>query len=228
MTIPSAQQAAEARYPEEKFGNSTTAECFREAYAACYTELYLPLREKMEKGDQGVPASEGGPVAASVGEEPNLRSAGDANADPTPQELQAMREAEDEVNGEPEDEITGLPCCALCGEPMPPGEEMFKYHGYSGPCLIPPKSPNPDKALRVGWISVKERQPGDGIEAGKIGAPTIPILVVRHGRVEQLTWHGYHACYRNAEGVDDCLYWADDPHITHWMPLPEPPTKPQP
>ena len=24
--------------------------------------------------------------------------------------------------------------CALCGEPMPPGEEMFKYHGYSGPC----------------------------------------------------------------------------------------------
>lgn len=24
--------------------------------------------------------------------------------------------------------------CALCGEPMPPGEEMFKFHGYSGPC----------------------------------------------------------------------------------------------
>jgi chromosome segregation ATPase len=24
--------------------------------------------------------------------------------------------------------------CSLCGEPMPPGEEMFKYHGYSGPC----------------------------------------------------------------------------------------------
>lgn len=24
--------------------------------------------------------------------------------------------------------------CGLCGEPMPPGEEMFKYHGYSGPC----------------------------------------------------------------------------------------------
>ena len=21
--------------------------------------------------------------------------------------------------------------CELCGEPMPPGEEMFKYHGYS-------------------------------------------------------------------------------------------------
>ena len=28
--------------------------------------------------------------------------------------------------------------CELCGEPMPLGEEMFKYHGYSGPCPKPP------------------------------------------------------------------------------------------
>lgn len=28
--------------------------------------------------------------------------------------------------------------CELCGEPMPPGEGMFKYHGYSGPCPKPP------------------------------------------------------------------------------------------
>ena len=28
--------------------------------------------------------------------------------------------------------------CGLCGEPMPEGEEMFKYHGYSGPCPKPP------------------------------------------------------------------------------------------
>lgn len=27
--------------------------------------------------------------------------------------------------------------CGICGEPMPPGEEMFKYHGYSGPCPAP-------------------------------------------------------------------------------------------
>ncbi len=27
--------------------------------------------------------------------------------------------------------------CELCGEPMPVGEEMFKYHGYSGPCPKP-------------------------------------------------------------------------------------------
>lgn len=27
--------------------------------------------------------------------------------------------------------------CKLCGEPMPPGEEMFHYHGFSGPCPRP-------------------------------------------------------------------------------------------
>lgn len=28
--------------------------------------------------------------------------------------------------------------CVLCGEPMPEGEQMFKLHGYSGPCPKPP------------------------------------------------------------------------------------------
>lgn len=27
--------------------------------------------------------------------------------------------------------------CAVCGEPMPEGETMFNYHGYSGPCPKP-------------------------------------------------------------------------------------------
>jgi hypothetical protein len=31
--------------------------------------------------------------------------------------------------------------CELCGEPMPTGEEMFKFHGYSGPCPKPPLPP---------------------------------------------------------------------------------------
>ena len=28
--------------------------------------------------------------------------------------------------------------CEICGEPMPRGEEMFNFHGYSGPCPKPP------------------------------------------------------------------------------------------
>lgn len=31
-----------------------------------------------------------------------------------------------------------LPTCSLCGEPMPAGEEMFKFHGFSGSCPKPP------------------------------------------------------------------------------------------
>lgn len=34
--------------------------------------------------------------------------------------------------------------CQLCGEPMPEGEEMFVYHGYSGPCPRPPLSERPN------------------------------------------------------------------------------------
>ena len=28
--------------------------------------------------------------------------------------------------------------CDLCGELMPEGESMFRFHGYSGPCPKPP------------------------------------------------------------------------------------------
>lgn len=37
--------------------------------------------------------------------------------------------------------------CEICGEPLPSGEEMFKFHGYSGPCPKPPletKSEQPE------------------------------------------------------------------------------------
>lgn len=27
--------------------------------------------------------------------------------------------------------------CELCGHSMPKGEEMFKFHGFSGPCPVP-------------------------------------------------------------------------------------------
>ena len=42
------------------------------------------------------------------------------------------------------------PVCEICGEPMPPGEEMFKFHGYSGPCPKPPRAePSPAPALHL-------------------------------------------------------------------------------
>lgn len=42
------------------------------------------------------------------------------------------------------------PKCSLCGEPMPLGEEMFHYHGYSGPCPKPPL-PKPERMLK--WFA---------------------------------------------------------------------------
>jgi hypothetical protein len=32
----------------------------------------------------------------------------------------------------------GKALCQICGEPLPPGEEMFTFHGYSGDCPKPP------------------------------------------------------------------------------------------
>jgi hypothetical protein len=43
------------------------------------------------------------------------------------------------------------PNCELCGEPMPAGEEMFKYHGYSGPCPKPPLPPQPVGPNEQAW-----------------------------------------------------------------------------
>ena len=65
--------------------------------------------------------------------------------------------------------------CELCGEPMPPGEEMFNYHGYSGGCPSPPieqKSPTPECAWECdsegnwetgcgGTFILNEGTPGD-------------------------------------------------------------------
>lgn len=39
------------------------------------------------------------------------------------------------------------PVCELCGFPMPPGEEMFRYHGYSGPCPKLPTKKELDAAM---------------------------------------------------------------------------------
>ena len=40
--------------------------------------------------------------------------------------------------------MTESAVCGVCGEPMPEGETMFKYHGYSGPCPKPPLPKQPD------------------------------------------------------------------------------------
>ena len=43
-------------------------------------------------------------------------------------------------------EMSEISKCVLCGEPMPRGEEMFKFHGYSGPC---PKASLPSPPTEI-------------------------------------------------------------------------------
>ena len=56
--------------------------------------------------------------------------------------------------------------CELCGEPMPAGEEVFKYHGYSGPCPKPPlpQPPSPLLILRQALTVIAEalKEPDGG------------------------------------------------------------------
>ena len=56
--------------------------------------------------------------------------------------------------------------CEVCGAPMPEGETMFRFHGYSGPCPLPPlprqTSPLADK-LRARHLSTSSAvMDGDG------------------------------------------------------------------
>lgn len=58
--------------------------------------------------------------------------------------------------------------CAICGDPMPPGEESFRYHGFSGPCPKPPL----EKPLRDGTIPTRMFDP-------KNIPPDEPVFVLR-------------------------------------------------
>ena len=45
--------------------------------------------------------------------------------------------------------MSELAICVICGKPMPRGEEMFKFHGYSRPCPGPLIPTTPDLSFDV-------------------------------------------------------------------------------
>lgn len=49
---------------------------------------------------------------------------------------------------------TEIALCKLCGEPMPDGEQMFNYHGYSGLCPLPPQE---NRQLFLEYFKVDQR-----------------------------------------------------------------------
>ena len=74
--------------------------------------------------------------------------------------------------------------CTVCGEPMPEGETMFKFHGYSGPCPKPPL-PRPatlEQILRTTYPV------GPGC-VGQEGSPASPDFRVA---IQAITDEGVH------------------------------------
>ena len=68
--------------------------------------------------------------------------------------------------------------CELCGEPMPEGEEMFKFHGYSGPCPKPPLKKMPT-------ATQFENALGDLVEIYlRDGLPPKEVNAVLHARAD--------------------------------------------
>jgi hypothetical protein len=77
--------------------------------------------------------------------------------------------------------------CQVCGEPMPEGEEMFNYHGHSGPCPKPPLPTSaPPKAEFVDQVALI-RQTDDGLlEVQDMGDGTFNLIVhSRHGETDR-------------------------------------------
>lgn len=70
--------------------------------------------------------------------------------------------------------------CELCGEPLPEGEEMFRYHGYSGPCPKPPLPSTTQDTIRNKVAEIIWRgQPAkpDGLEVAFAKADEILNLL---------------------------------------------------
>lgn len=73
---------------------------------------------------------------------------------------QKVKEKGDSVGVVPKlgtEEIKSNARCELCGEHMPRGEEMFKYHGHSGPC--PEKKDSVESEPKTDTSSVESETP---------------------------------------------------------------------
>ena len=74
--------------------------------------------------------------------------------------------------------MSGIALCGLCGQLMPKGEEMFKYHGYSCDCPAMPLridvSPSPNAALQAPTTEATTAPSQEGVGRGEpaVAAPT--------------------------------------------------------
>lgn len=85
------------------------------------------------------------------------------------------------------------PRCEICGDLMPPGEDMFKYHGYSGPC------PEPINPLSIKHDEVT-RQRNELLAALKLTAETLGDLALGLDVRVDTAYNTAHTAIAKAEG----------------------------
>ncbi len=141
--------------------------------------------------------------------------------------------------------------CELCGEAMPAGEDMFKFHGYSGPCPKPPIAKAREATKQDAGSLVNDGESQETIELLRARAEAAeaaraallqqiaelkepaawrPIETATRGNVAILGWAKgwkWETPVAMWWSVNDC--WVSSPgryvlYPTHWMPLPDPPT----
>ena len=85
--------------------------------------------------------------------------------------------------------------CEICGQPMPEGEEMFRYHGYSGKCPAPEQPEWRDRPFKERGRIIAEHHAKVVIaEIEKDAALTTPLTTERPMHIisdASLKRHGY-------------------------------------
>lgn len=76
-----------------------------------------------------------------------------------------------------------MPNCKLCGEPMPQGEEMFNYHGYSSPCPKPPLRETGSSMIQAMGDKVIVIRDEEEEKIGSIILPDVAKQATNTGRV---------------------------------------------
>ncbi|WP_374312472.1 DUF2829 domain-containing protein [Dongia sp.] len=110
------------------------------------------------------------------------------------------------------------PTCNICGEPMPPGEEVFKFHGYSGPCPKPPLAGSAEKTgfdfsgalshLKIGMKVARQGWNGKGMFLFLVPGSTFkvnrPPLLGIYPEGAEVRYHA-HIDMKTAQG--DVVPW---------------------
>ena len=125
--------------------------------------------------------------------------------------------------------------CEICGEPMPAGEEMFKYHGFSGDCPKPPL-PRPVKPTYEQLQATIEQQAAKIAELEaiiKASQEPRPISTAPQddphfiGYTRKYGWH--ETCWSDVQAKQISFSKGENtwPFI-YWIPCPNPVIKEQP